>query len=327
MRSGCRGLSALGLIAVFGTLAACAPAALNSSSLEPRPLAGRWAFQPGDDLRWAAPGFDDHVWPRLQVPGSWRRQGFDDLTGMAWYRLRVPSPGPAEEMLGLTLGKIDSAYELYAGGRLLGGVGALPPNPRAEYDRHRTYAIPAEARETDGSILLALRVWRTPRKISTAAGPVEGPFEVGPLAHLIEREKLGEAEQLALLLLFLLVAIYHLTVRIQLRSGADYTWFGVLAVLAAIYGFLRTQSKYLVLDDFLILKKIEHMVLWLIPAAILRRSRWSFDASAQAIARRASSAWEWPCSPRRSCTTLWSIAIISWTRACRSTASGSSSSA
>lgn len=230
--------------AVLLALGACIRGPTPSSPLEPRPLAGPWAFQPGDDVTWATPEFDDHGWRRLHVPGSWRRQGFGELTGMAWYRLRVPSPWPTEEALGLTLGKIDSAYELYVGGRWLGGVGTLPPNSRAEYDRHRTYSIPAAAREPDGSVVLALRVWRDPRKISTAAGPVEGSFEIGPLARLIEREKLAEAGQLALVLLFLLVA--------------------------AVYGFLRTQWKYLVLDDFLVLKKIEHLVLWLIPATILQ---------------------------------------------------------
>jgi hypothetical protein len=263
------------LVTVVGTtvllaLCACTQPLAQSSAIDPLPLSGPWAFHPGDDLAWATPAFDDHDWVHLYVPGSWRRQGFDDLRGMAWYRLHVGSLIPAEETLGVTLGKIDSAYELYVGGRRLGGVGALPPNPRAEYDRHRTYSIPATAREPDGSVVLALRVWRDPQKISTAAGPVEGPFEIGPLARLIEREKLAEAQQLALVLLFLLVAVYHLTLRLRLGSGTDYAWFGVMAVLAAGYGFLRTQWKYLVLDDFVILKKIEHMALWLIPAAILQ---------------------------------------------------------
>ena len=265
------GLRLLVTVVATGALLAAAACAKNAdASLAVRPLSGHWAFHPGDDPAWAARAFDDRAWTRLHVPGSWKRQGFPELTGMAWYRLRVPSPWPADEALGVTLGKIDSAYELYAGGRRVGGIGALPPTPRAEYDRHRTYSIPFVSREPDGSVVLALRVWRDPRKISTAAGPVEGPFEIGPLARLIERDKLSEAHQLALVLVFLVVAIYHLSLRVRLGSGADYAWFGVLALLAVVYGFLRTQWKYLVLDDFLVLKKIEHMALWLIPATILQ---------------------------------------------------------
>jgi diguanylate cyclase (GGDEF)-like protein len=255
----------------------------SASSSNVRSLSGLWAFHPGDDPSWASPRLDDHDWALLRVPGSWRRQGFPDLTGVAWYRLHVPSQWPPEEILGLTFGRIDSAYELYVGGRRLGGVGALPPNPRMEYDRHQTYSIPPANREPDGSVLVALRVWREPRRFSTAAGPLEGAFEIGPIGRLVDREKLGEAQQLSLLFLFLLVAIYHFSLRFRLGSGADYAWFGTLALLAAIYGFLRTQWKYLIFDDFLVLKKIEHMVLWFIPAAILQfmwlmfsqpRARW-----------------------------------------------------
>jgi diguanylate cyclase (GGDEF)-like protein len=252
------------------TTVACSSSPPQDSSVEPRSLSGPWAFHPGDDVTWAAPGFDDSGWVRLQVPGSWRRQGFDGLTGLAWYRLRVPAIWPADEALGLTLGKIDSAYALYVGGQQLGGVGALPPNPRMEYDRHRTYSIPSDAREPDGSVVLALRVWRHPEKISSAAGPVEGPFKIGPLARVIERQQRAEAGQMTLVLLFLVVALHHFALRLRLGSGADYMWFGVMALLAATYGFLRTQWKYLVLDDFLVLKKIEHLVLWLVPPAILQ---------------------------------------------------------
>jgi diguanylate cyclase (GGDEF)-like protein len=231
-------------------------------------LAVPWAFQPGDDPGWARPDFDDRGWTRLQVPGSWRRQGFDAVVGIAWYRLTVPSRWAADERLGLTLGKIDSAYEIYVGGRKLGGVGDLPPLPRMEYDRHRTFSIPPQARNPDGSLAIALRVWRNPAKISTAAGPVEGPFEIGPLVELVERDKLAEARELALVFVFFTVAVVHLSLRIRLGSGDEYLWFGLMALAAALYGFLRTQWKYLVLDDFVVLKRIEHVVLWLMPAVI-----------------------------------------------------------
>jgi diguanylate cyclase (GGDEF)-like protein len=251
-------------------LLACAGCASDTSQAPIQSLASAWAFHPGDELAWARPDFDDRAWTRIRVPGSWRREGFDDLVGLAWYRLHLPAQWTSRTELGVTLGKIDSAYELYAGGRAVGGVGRLPPDPRMEYDRHRTYAIPVDARNADGSIDLALRVWRNPAKWSTAAGPVEGPFEAGPLVQLIEREKLVDARELALVFLFVTIAAYHLSLRIRLGQGDDYLWFAVSALLAAAYGFLRTQWKYLLVDDFILLKKIEHVVLWLIPAAIVQ---------------------------------------------------------
>src|SRR5574341_974154 len=97
-------LQAVGLL----VLAACGAPPDESASLEPRSLAGLWAFQPGDDQAFAAPEFDDRAWVRLRVPGSWRRQGYNALAGFAWYRLRVPAPWPGEAPLGLTLGRVDS---------------------------------------------------------------------------------------------------------------------------------------------------------------------------------------------------------------------------
>lgn len=268
-------LRAACLAACLLPAAAYTPASAPAAESGRRPLAGPWAFHPGDDPAWAAPGFDDSGWPRLRLPGSWLRQGYADLAGLAWYRRRVYPEAAPDAMLAVTLGKIDSAYEVFAGGRRLGGVGALPPQPRMEYDRHRTYVIPPAAREIDGSVVLAIRVWRDPRTASAVAGPVEGPFEIGPIHQLIDRNTLAEAQHLGLLMLFLLVSIYHLSLRMRLGSGPDYAWFGILALLAAIYGFLRSQLKYAIFDDFYVLKKVEHVVLWLLPAATLQ-FLWAF---------------------------------------------------
>jgi len=271
------GRGSAGSIAAILLLAVVASAgcAIQPASPRVQPLAVAWAFQPGDDPAWARPDFDDRAWPRLRVPGSWRRQGFDDVFGLAWYRLTVPSHWSADEILGVTLGKIDSAYEIYVGGRRLGGIGGLPPSPRMEYDRHATYSVPPQARNADGSVTIALRVWRNPAKISTAAGPVEGPFEIGPLVELVERDKLAESRELALAFVFLTVAIIHLSLWLGLGHGDEYLWFGGMALLAAVYGVLRTQWKYLLLDDFVLLKRMEHVVLWLIPPAI-GQFLWTF---------------------------------------------------
>ena len=70
-------------------------------------------------------GFDDSGWDRYPVPTGW---GFPRLEGqLVWYRREVRiDPGctrSSERPLGLTIGKVDSAHEVYVGGRHLGGVG------------------------------------------------------------------------------------------------------------------------------------------------------------------------------------------------------------
>jgi diguanylate cyclase (GGDEF)-like protein len=257
----------LGVLVVLlcGTACRLAPAGET-----PRPLAGPWKFHLGDDPVWAQPETDDRAWTDLQVPKSWGRQGFDHIFGLAWYRSRVSLPWPANEPVALALGKIDSAYEVYVGGRRLGGVGQLPPSPVMEYDRHRIYIVPASTREPDGSIVIALRVWRADGKSAGAAGPVEGPFEVGPIGPILERDKLAEAAQLALVLLFVGVAVFHLVLRMLQPEAAAYGWFGLLALESAVYAFLRTQWKYMLFDDFVTLKKVEHLMIFLVPVTFLQ---------------------------------------------------------
>ncbi len=255
----------LWVVLLCGTACRLAPARET-----PRTLAGPWKFQPGDDLAWAAPDADDRTWTTLQVPKSWGRQGFHEVYGLAWYRTRVAVPWPSTEPIALALGKIDSAYEVYVGGRRLGGVGQLPPSPVMEYDRHRIYVVPASTREPDGSIVIALRVWRAEGKSAGAAGPVEGPFEVGPIGPILERDKLAEAAQLALVLLFVGVAVFHLVLRLLRPEAAAYGWFGLLALESAVYAFLRTQWKYMVFDDFVMLKKVEHLMIYLVPVTFLQ---------------------------------------------------------
>lgn len=246
--------------------AACRPAVERDATS----LYTTWKFQPGDELRWAAPAFDDRAWVDLQVPRSWGRQGYDHVFGMAWYRTRVAVTVPSGLPVGLALGKIDSAYEVYVGGQLAGGVGQLPPTPRMEYDRHRVYVIPAARREPDGSLAIALRIWRAAGKSPGAAGPVEGPFEVGPITDVIERDLMAESAQLGLVLLFAAVGAFHLGLRALRPGTSPYGWFGLLALESAIYAFLRTQWKYVLFDDFVALKKIEHLMIYLVPVTFLQ---------------------------------------------------------
>lgn len=259
--------------AALAVLVACATGTgcrLAPDTAAPLSLARAWRFQPGDDPRWAEPGYDDRQWASLQVPKSWGRQGFDHVHGLAWYRTRLSLPWPDDEPVGLVLGKIDSAYEVYVGGRRLGGVGRLPPAPEMQYDRHRIYVVPPSAREPDGTVHIALRVWRADGKSAGAAGPVEGPFEIGPLSRVIQRDLLAEAGQLALVLLFAAAGVFHLGLRVLRTGTAAYGWFGLLALQSAVYAFLRTQWKYLLVDDFVLLKKVEHLMIYLVPATFLQ---------------------------------------------------------
>ncbi len=248
-------------------------------------LAVPWKLRLGDELDWARPDFDDSLWREIQVPaGSERHEAYAEI---AWYRLTVqvgPAGGPPGEArsglhppggrgedlrLGVTIGKVESAYELWAGGVRIGGAGRLPPEPRTDYDRHGVYPIPAAAIGDDGSLVLALRVWRSPVASSTVGGPTEGPFLLGRLAALTRRELISELPALFLAGIYLLAALFHLALYRRRPELRGYLWFAVVGILFAAYTFLRTQWKYQLIDRFLLLKETEHFLLYLMVPAFI----------------------------------------------------------
>ena len=235
-----------------------------------RPLTGTWKFRPGDDATWAATDLDDSDWAEIQVPGSWGMQGYEDVD-TAWYRLTVElSPAEASAHLGLRLGDVFSAYELYVDGELLGGVGQLPPEPRMEWSRHATYSIPPPSAQVDRRLVLALRVWRTPVAGRGLGGILAEPVELGSLETLAFRASAAELHLMVLAVLFAAVGVYHLHLYSRRRALTSYLWFGLFALDDAAFVLLRTQWRFALSDDFTLLKQVEYVSRYLLPALAIQ---------------------------------------------------------
>ncbi len=234
-----------------------------------------WDFSIGDDPAWAEPDFDDSGWQEVRVPLPFAIR--EVRAESAWYRLTVRVGGEAglsaaehaDLRLGLWLGKVCCAYEVYAGGQLLGGVGSRPPEPSIDYDRHAIYSVPAAAIEPDGRLVLALRVWKPLDLPGEVAGPDEGPYYLGPIEMLTRREIVSELPQLFLAGLFLLLGAFYFELWRRRLELQGYFWFTVSAVVFAGYTFLRTQWKYMLGDHFLTYKEVEHFFCYVGIAAFI----------------------------------------------------------
>jgi signal transduction histidine kinase/CheY-like chemotaxis protein len=240
-------------------------------------LEGEWRVRAGDDLAWSDPSLDDSGWATVALPLGWGNQPTLPRSEMAWYRLVLRiEPNPRSEVeraalrLGITLGKVDGAYELYAGGRRLGGVGGLPPDPRPEYDRHATYVVPPDAIDALGRLSLALRAWKTPNTSTSIAGPLERPLLAGPVEKLVRHELLSEIPELVLATVFMLIGLVHLNLYRRRHQLREYLWFALVALGTAAYTLCRSQWKYVLTDDFLFLKKTEHALLYLLTAGFIQ---------------------------------------------------------
>lgn len=264
------------LLALLATTVARGSDVVIENLNEPISLAGAWRFQPGDNLAWADPDFNDGRWPSLMVPRDWNRQGYEDYTGMGWYRIKLffdrsdPQVELHLDQLAILLGKIHSAYEVYVGGMKLGGLGKLPPNPELHYDRYSTYSIPASAIGADGKVTIALRVWSqdlVPGGV--AAGAYEGPFKVGTLSHLGRDMGHQQVIALALAIIYGMFGLYHLYLYHRNPQFRQYLWFGLLSVVVGGYTLFISQWTYFLPLSFVWIKKIEYALLYVTPGLFM----------------------------------------------------------
>lgn len=239
----------------------------------PTSLAGEWRFHPGDDSAWADPAFDDSDWEPLPVPGSWVQHGHPDVE-IGWYRHTIVLPAGTrggDTVLGLRLGEVFAAYELFVGGERIGGVGALPPRPELAYDQHRTFQIPRGAIGVDGRLAIALRIWRAPPRASGLGGITRGPVEIGHLADVVRRAERSDLPRVVLAALFAVIGIYHLWLFALRREATTYLWFGLFALTDAIFTFVRMQWRFAVFGDhFVAIKEVEYFARYLLPALAIQ---------------------------------------------------------
>ena len=269
-------------------------------------LRSGWRFKPGDDMAWANADYSDSDWASISMPQHWPAGGYPETGQMAWYRLTLqfdmnnPAAQDRLRQLGVSLGKVMSAYEFYAGGQRVGQVGKLPPHAEANYDRELVYSIPPTAVSSEGTLVLAIRVWGGSQQSvdSWFGGFYAGDFKVGEYPQLIRAGLISTMPPLLICVLFFGFGIYHLYLYQRNRQMDSFLWFGLLTLTIALYGFMLNQWRYTLGWDFLTYEKIEFGIIYLFPALSiqlvwsllqrpvalwLRAYQWSFVVSALVV--------------------------------------------
>ena len=254
---------AAAVVAVLG-LDSAAPAAPGPQGPGEGAL-GRtlWRMQSGgDDPGWARPGFDDSAWRAVSLPATWRELGDAGFDGVVWFRGTAELDDEARlaagrGRLGILFGPSGyDAYQVYAGGRLVGssrGWSGGLTLPRAE-----VFAVAREVVGKDGRVALALRVRRTGWSADQQldSGPV-GEVSLGSEQALRDRAETAwsralrsELSLLVLGLLFLAATPYHLLLFAQRRQQTGHLWFGLLVfcfaanTIASSYWIYEATGRY-----------------------------------------------------------------------------------
>ena len=208
-------------------------------------LNGPWRFSTGDDLRWAAPDFDDSHWETVDLtpaPGAhdsdvglpgyvsgWSLRGHPGYIGYAWYRLRVAVEDEGDTPLVLAgPTDVDTTYQLYVDGKLLGASGVFAGKTPTIYSVQPTaFALPGSS-ATTRSYLIALRVWMDPGD----AGDDSGGIHIAPT--------LGTKDGIDLLH----QAQWLQTFKGYVVDAIEPAAFVLLAVLACGLAACRTRDAY-----------------------------------------------------------------------------------
>lgn len=260
-------------------------------------ITGAWKFRTGDHPSWSQPETEDSEWTVLQVPQDWGLQGFKGYTGFAWYRLTLDfcDAGCSEgtlaaevlNRLAVTLGKVQSAYEFYAGGEFIGAVGSVPPNAEIRYDEFATFRIPRSAIDQQGKLVLAMRVWRSDEAGSVwEGGPHGGPFLLGPGDELTRQFFYSQLLALVLAAVYMVLGCYHCYLYTRHREFKEMLWFGLFAIAVSLYSFMTSQWRHTLPLDFAMLKKIEYAIAFMIMPI-------TFEFAARLMAIRICSRLRW----------------------------------
>jgi hypothetical protein len=224
---------------------------LNDSAVN---LPGPWKFSPGDSPivngtpLWAQPGFNDASWTNMDVepkngstdpaygtPGfvpGWTKQGFPNLYGYAWYRIRLHINDSGKPLWLKMPNDFDDAYQIYANGRYVGKFGEFTPQAVKVYSA-RSISFPLPPVGPDGTLVLAFRFYMTGGTFyqATDAGGMHGPPAVGLAStiHLLQNADddanlhfyLGSLFQFALFLLLVPLALWAW---LKNRQDRAYLW-------------------------------------------------------------------------------------------------------
>ena len=205
-------------------------------------LTGAWRFRAGDSVAYARPGYPDHDWPLINVPGRWPA----GTQGFGWYRTRFVFDAIPYAPVAIRFQSVAVAFEVFVDGERLGGLGGFPPRYRARSGIPYTVVLPPSYL-TPGEHVLALRVYS-----QEDYGGVMGPVVVGPAFEVSREARVRDALLLGTALLLLGIGIGQFAFWLR-RSDARLHL--VLAVLClALAGFF---------------------LVWM-PAARLALSPWAF---------------------------------------------------
>lgn len=208
-------------------------------------LDGPWRFHTGDDASWADAELDDSSWSSISPDRSYDDQGFRGYSGVSWYRLKVDVPDWPTP-IGLYFPYVGDSFQVFAGGKLIGQMGGLPPHPDVVFASKALFAVPQEIGRAGVPLQIAVRVWRWDRMASYTEGGICATPRIGSLTTLAEWQKLQQHEGywartdgVMSFLANLLTALAGLALFVLRPREREYLWFGAAQIFWSLQAMIH----------------------------------------------------------------------------------------
>ena len=234
-----------------------------------------WRFHTGDDLRWADPNFDDSGWSLISSDKSWSDQGFKGYSGLAWYRVKVVVPAGGNS-LSLYIPSILTSYQVYADGKLIGGLGGMPPHEAPYQLVPSIFKLPNPP-ESVRTVFIAIRVWHWKRWASFIGGGLRGGIRIGETRTLSQWSETQDHEAAWNLVAWLLVLMIEALACLSALAffalrprEKEYLWFGIMMAL-----FLSSDAFGLY-SNFHLLSVGENVLLTILIATLVELAKILF---------------------------------------------------
>lgn len=207
----------------------------------PTDLAGEWLCMVGDEPRFAAAALDDSTWKAITLPDTERVC----VGPVVWLRRQVlVDDSHRGAPLGLAMGIVDGAHDVFVDGSRVGGDGNVD---EAHYpvQRGQAFAIPANI-VANGRFTVAVRIGNAPSLFDVDPSRrliADGPLMIGRMPGVHERA-ISAVERtiterslgfLAMSLVFFFIAFYHVLLWFLRRDLMGYLWFGLTGMLVTTW--------------------------------------------------------------------------------------------
>ncbi|OQY39013.1 MAG: hypothetical protein B6229_04625 [Spirochaetaceae bacterium 4572_7] len=201
--------------------------------------------------------FDDTQWHVTSFPLTkkdylYTGTNSDDIL---WYRihLKFPSELPTKT-IGINLGKIANIDETYINGKVIGSSGSFKNPEKNAFNKTRIYQIPTSYILPGVDNVLAIKVKNTYRADEL---PGQGRYYIGDYDSMKSNFLTKGYSDLIFTIVYIVLFTYFLLLYSKRTKEIENLFYSLFSLTFSIYSFCRSDIKYEIIDNILLLQKLE----------------------------------------------------------------------